>query len=245
MLASLFDPIFQRQLEDIANKRNGDYRSASPFPHAVLDGFLPDAIARQAALEFPGIEANVGWRSKRVPTAFKAGARDIANFPPLLQALVFFFNSGPFLRFLESLTGISNLIADPHLDGGGLHRIGRGGYLEIHADFNRLPGLDLDRRLNLLLYLNIDWREEWGGELELWDTDMTRAEHRIAPLLNRCVVFSTTSDSYHGHPIPLACPPDRARQSLAFYYYTNGRPEHEQRPAHSTLYQKRPQAAST
>jgi hypothetical protein len=69
---------------------------------------------------------------------------------------------------------------------------------------------------------------------------MTRAERKILPVFNRCAIFNTTSTSYHGHPTPLACPPDRTRKSIASYYYTNGRPEEEVSEVHSTLFQHRP-----
>ena len=58
---------------------------------------------------------------------------------------------------------------------------------------------------------------------------------KILPLFNRCAIFSTTDFSFHGHPTPLTCPPDRSRQSLATYYYSNGRPEEELSDSHSTF----------
>jgi hypothetical protein len=121
-----------------------------------------------------------------------------------------------------------------------VHRIRRGGFLDVLADFNRHDRLRLDRRLNLLLYLNRDWDDAWGGQLELWDEAMTRAVHRISPRFNRVVVFSTTDRSFHGHPGPLSCPPERARTSLALYYYTNGRPAGESTDSHCTIYRERP-----
>jgi hypothetical protein len=112
--------------------------------------------------------------------------------------------------------------------------------LKVHADFNRHTRLQLDRRLNLLCYLNRDWREEYGGHLELWDREMKACVKRILPVFNRCVVFSTTDFSYHGHPDPLNCPKGWSRKSLALYYYTNGRPLDERSGQHSTLFQLRP-----
>ena len=124
--------------------------------------------------------------------------------------------------------------------GGGLHQIERGGYLKIHADFNRHPKFNLDRRLNLLLYLNENWKEEYGGHLELWNNQMTACVRRISPIFNRCVIFNTTDFSYHGHPEPLTCPEHVTRKSLALYYYSNGRPETERSRPHGTLTQTRP-----
>ena len=99
--------------------------------------------------------------------------------------------------------------------------------LKVHADFNKNRFLGLDRRLNLLIYLNKDWEESYGGHFELWNKDMTKCEKKILPLFNRMAMFSTTTYSYHGHPSPLTCPPGRSRKSIALYYYTNGRPVNE------------------
>jgi hypothetical protein len=148
------------------------------------------------------------------------------------------FNSSAFVDFLQTMTGIEEaLIPDPHYRGGGLHQIDPGGYLEVHADFNRHPAFGLDRRVNVLLYLNRDWQLEWGGQLELWDRTMSRAERRIEPVFNRTVVFSITDTAFHGHPEPLRSPPGFPRRSLAFYYYSNGRPAAERSEEHSTLFQ--------
>ena len=133
--------------------------------------------------------------------------------------------SPPFLAFLEALTGIGPLIVDPTLFGAGLHQILRNGSLQIHADFNSHRQLRLERRVNVFLFLNHDWDDAWGGELELWNRPMTQCEARIAPVRNRLVVFSSTDYSYHGHADPLACPPHRSRRSIAMYYYTRDRPQ--------------------
>src|SRR5204863_6284010 len=129
---------------------------------------------------------------------------------------------------------IEGLIPDPYLFGGGLHQIERGGVLSVHADYNFHPVMHVDRRLNLLVYLNESWDPSWGGDLELWDRDMRRAVKTIEPVAGRCVIFGTTDFSYHGHPDPLTCPPEVTRRSLALYYYTNGRPAHEVDPSRNT-----------
>ena len=147
-------------------------------------------------------------------------------------------NSAPVLRFLQELTGIVGLIPDPWYGGAGPHQIEPGGFLKVHVDFNLHPLLELDRRLNLLVYLNKDWREEYGGHLELWNRDVSRCEKKVLPVFNRTVVFSTTDFSFHGHPEPLACPEGRTRKSVSFYYYSNGRPEEERSAPHDTIFRK-------
>ena len=150
------------------------------------------------------------------------------------------FNSSAMCGFLEKLTAIDGLVPDPHFVGGGLHQIQPGGFSKVHADFNWHNRLQLYRRLNLLLYLNDDWHEDYGGHLELWDRNMERCVQRVLPVANRCVIFSTTSTSYHGHPNPLTCPQGRTRKSMALYYYSSARDEEIQSDAHTTLFQVRP-----
>jgi hypothetical protein len=215
------------------------YASARPFPHVVIDDFLPPPILDQVLAEFPGPDA-IDWKRFQDGTGRKLATRDEAQLGPATRAFLHDLNSSRFLRFLEELTGIDGLLPDPHFEGGGLHQIERGGYLKIHADFNRHEKLKLDRRLNLLIYMNKDWREEFGGHLELWTTDMRQCSKRVLPIFNRCVVFSTTDSSFHGHPEALTCPADASRKSVALYYYSNGRPASELSGSHSTLYQRRP-----
>lgn len=155
------------------------------------------------------------------------------------RLLLYQLNSSVFIEFLENLTGINGIIPDPHLEGGGLHQIQRGGFLKMHVDFNWHSKLRLDRRLNLLIYLNKNWKEEYGGHLELWDKDMTRCEKKVLPIFNRCFIFNTSDFSYHGHPEPLTCPEGETRKSLALYYYSNGRPSEEISNFHSTVFQAR------
>ena len=161
-----------------------------------------------------------------------------ATLAPVVRAFLDAMNGYEMLQFLEALTGIEGLIPDPYFGGGGLHQIEPGGFLKIHADFNVHPKLKLDRRLNLLTYLNKDWRDEWGGHLELWNAPMTERRQRIAPLFNRTVVFSTTDTSFHGHPHPLTSPPGVTRKSVSLYYYTAGRPQEERSAPHDTIFRE-------
>jgi len=196
------------------------YDAADPYPHIVIDGFLPADLADMALSNFPS-----GTRASDVvyvDRPFEHRKRQIlpTDCNESVRRLFDFFNSAPVLAFLEGLTGIEGLISDPYFDGGGFHEISRGGLLGLHADFRINRKLRLNRRLNLLVYLNKDWQESYGGHLEIWDKTGKRRVHRIAPLFNRCVVFNTNKDSYHGHPDPLSAPEHLTRKSMALYYYT-------------------------
>jgi Rps23 Pro-64 3,4-dihydroxylase Tpa1-like proline 4-hydroxylase len=214
------------------------YAAGDPFPHITIDGLFDDAELDAVLRDFPSPE-ETRWmrfdnpREKKLGFFYEASAisERIRHF---LDAM----NGFEMLLFLEALTGIDGLIPDPYFGGGGLHQIEPGGFLKVHADFNVHPKLKLDRRLNMLIYLNKEWREEYGGHLELWDAELRGPRQRILPAFNRTVVFSTTDTSFHGHPHPLTSPPGVTRKSVSLYYYTAGRPESEQSAPHDTLFRE-------
>jgi hypothetical protein len=227
----------REQLQELAASRRDEYAAAQPFPHVVVDDLLPKWVLDEVLTEFPSPREDAWWRFDSDHER-KLATRDDSRMGDATRQLLAELNSAVFVDFLEELTGIQGLVPDPHLVGGGLHQIVRGGHLNVHVDFNRHPRTGLDRRLNALIYLNRDWDEEYGGALELWRRDQSQCEKRILPLFNRLVVFSTTEHSFHGHPEPLNCPEGRTRKSLALYYYSNGRPEEDgaSTQAHNTIW---------
>ena len=212
------------------------YRSAAPFPHIVLDDVLTPAAFDKAVAEFPGID-DPFWKGYIHVNETKYSHTVPDEWGPTLHDVAKEFCSPEFVAFLERLTGIEGLLPDWSMDGGGLHQTLRGGHLNIHADFtSHHTHENWARRVNILLYLNEEWPEQWGGQLELWDRDMSACQARVAPAGNRMLVFSTDVDTFHGHPDALTCPPDQARRSMALYYFT----EEEQTVRRSTNYQARP-----
>ena len=234
--AFFFEP---DHLAALAARNAASYRTAKPFPHVVIDDFLPEEVAQRVLDEFPN-PTDPEWLRWSLRTERKLQTTAEQGIGPFTRQVLNQFNAAAMIEFVEALTGIEHLVPDPHYAGGGLHQIERGGFLKVHADFNRHPRLELERRLNLLLYLNRDWRDEYGGHLELWDREMTAPVERIAPIFNRCVIFNTTSFAYHGHPEPLECPEGMTRKSMALYYYSSTRPPEEVVDAHTTLFQRRP-----
>lgn len=240
MVIGLKTQIQPEYLEELANKYQKEYAQGEPFPHIIIDNFLPEPLLDRVLEEFPNFQ-KINWKKFDSSNEKKLASTSELQMGENTRSLLYQLNSSTFISFLEKLTSIDGIIPDPHFVGGGLHQIERGGYLKIHADFNRHTRMRLDRRLNLLIYLNKDWQEEYGGHFEMWDTNMTKCEKKILPIFNRCVIFSTTDFSFHGHPDPLTCPENRTRKSLALYYYSNGRPAEEVTNSHTTLFKNREQ----
>jgi len=214
------------------------YAANQPFPHIHLPEFLDPAVAPAIADEFPaaGTEA---WTQYKHHNENKLGMAKRELFPPRLRAVADELNSPEFVAWLSKLTGIPGLLADPSLEGGGLHQSSRGGFLNVHTDFSMHHyQKNWRRRVNVIVYLNPGWKEEWGGSLEFWEKGMSRCGARYPPLLNHAVIFTTDERSLHGFPDPLRCPEGAARKSLAFYYYTVE--DHAKATSHSTDYFARP-----
>jgi 2OG-Fe(II) oxygenase superfamily len=225
----------RKLLAELGENEHEIYVANEPFSHIVIDDFFDPGAMDDVLTEVDALD-----QSKRYAKFLdrKTDHNKFAFFPdvvgPNTARLAQCLNSGAFLAYLEKLTGISNLIADPSYFGGGLHWIDNGGYLEVHADFNHLKQYNLERRINLLLYFNKNWKDEYNGHLEMWDRATMTKRKAVAPVFNRSVIFSTVKEALHGHPTPLSAPPGIARRSLALYYYTNTWNPAEQ--AHTTLY---------
>jgi Rps23 Pro-64 3,4-dihydroxylase Tpa1-like proline 4-hydroxylase len=207
---------FERDIQQLRST----YRSAQPYPHIVIDDFLEPAAAAAAMAEFPPLAPDQ-WTNYLHVNERKFSNTDPATWGPSLRAILEELNSPRFVAFVGDLLGVDNLIADPSLEGGGLHQSTRGGFLNIHSDYTVHPhNRTWQRRVNLLLYLNDDWLPEYGGDLELWSADMKRCVESVRPMANRVLIFTTDATSFHGHPEPMTCPEGMARRSLALYYFS-------------------------
>ena len=229
------------EIEKYASDNKEKYLSAEPFPHIVIDNFFNSSLLNEIIMEFPNNLDEIGNKFEN-----KVEKKLSLNKSALLSVntnnFLNFLNSQIFLNFLQKLTSINEkLVPDPYLLGGGLHELRKNGYLNIHADFNLHPTMKLDRRLNILIYLNKNWKENFGGSLQLWDKNMKECIQKIIPEFNRMVIFSTTDFSYHGNPDKVNCSDNNSRKSIAMYYYSNGRPSSERKLGlHSTIFRKRP-----
>jgi Rps23 Pro-64 3,4-dihydroxylase Tpa1-like proline 4-hydroxylase len=197
-----------------------EYQNNQPFPHIVIDDFLPPDILDLCLEQFPDRVARGDAQFDRDQERYKSQFHP-DTLSDQARALFYSFNSKPFIQVLENISGIKGLIPDPYYLGAGFHEIGQGGHLSVHVDFNHHKPMNLERRINLLIYLNHDWEEDYGGQLELWNLDMTERRQSIVPAFNRAAMFSTTETSYHGNPQPVKHPRGVTRKSIALYYYTS------------------------
>lgn len=228
-----------KQIWKVAEKQHLTYKNGQPVPHIALDNILNPIVLQQALDYFPDPDDPVWYKYNNVLER-KLATNRLIELPNIFSRIFQELNSHQFLTFLEKLTGIEALIPDAHLNGGGLHCILPGGKLDIHADYNYHPITKLDRRLNVLVYLNHHWKEEYYGFMELWDAKHTHAVQKYQPIFNRTIIFNVSDTAFHGHPDPLLCPSGMSRKALATYYYTNGRPSTEKSEPHSTIYVPRP-----
>ena len=214
-----------QNLDLIAENQFKIYNKNEPFPSIVIENFFDENYLSQVLSDFPDLSEMKTSQKYMNKNEIKYANNNYANFPDSIKKIFDFLNSDSYLNFLQKLTSIKEkLICDPQLNGGGLHEIKKGGVLKVHTDFSRHPSLKLDRRINVLIYLNKNWKEEYGGHLEMWDQDMLECKNKILPGFNKMVIFSTNDFSNHGHPDPVTCPPDISRKSIALYYFSNGRP---------------------
>lgn len=225
------------ELDRIALDNHKLFVEAKPFPHVVLDDFLPQEVAEGLLGDF-GRQLD-GWKHYYHYNERKSAITELDAMPSHTRSVFEDLLSQRTIDFIAKLTGIEGLISDPDLEGAGMHMTQPGGHLNIHTDFlTHTKRRSWRREINLLIYLNKDWRDEWNGNLELWDKQMTRCEHSVPPAFNRCVIFNTIPGSYHGHPLKLACPPGECRKHILLYYY---RDEGHPLQLASTDYQARPE----
>jgi Rps23 Pro-64 3,4-dihydroxylase Tpa1-like proline 4-hydroxylase len=220
------------------------FLTAQPFKHVMIEDFFEPSFAEQLLAEFPSFDKKLSINESG-QTSGKAVHTNIRSISPAYQQLYATLSSRPFLDFVSQLSGIPDLLLDPKMFGGGTHENLHGQDLDPHVDFNYDEARQLHRRLNLIVYMNKEWRSEWGGALEIHSNPRRPDEnqiHSFDPLFNRCVMFETNEYSWHGFP-RIDQPEDKrhlSRKSISIYLYTKERPAEETAPVHATFYVQRP-----
>jgi len=236
---SLLHPDVRGHIEDLARQ----FSTAQPFRHVVIEQFLDPQFCQELIAQFPPFEAGDA-RNERGELAGKSVIGEIARLGPAYERFDRLMRDREFLTLIGRITRIPGLLYDEDYIGGGTHENRDGQELDPHVDFNFHPRLVWHRRLNLIVFLNPEWEEAWGGCLELLrepSADSDDARKTVTPLANRAVIFETTESSWHGFRV-IRTPPGRGitRKSLAVYFYSHGRPAAEIAPPHATYYYQRP-----
>ena len=213
-----------------------------PFDHWLLEDFLDVGDARKVSKEFIDYDNPTediihyqGW------IAEKKACNRWDRFPPLTYKIFSNLLSMDFVSKLSEITGITPLYPDIGLHGGGWHMHGKSGNLAVHLDYSIHPKLNLQRKLNLIVYLEEDYDPAWGGSLQLWshNKDNKRPLNKvkeIEPIFNKAIIFDTTQKSWHGFPEPIHPPEGKMRKSFAVYYMTDITSTAEERyRAHFTI----------
>jgi Rps23 Pro-64 3,4-dihydroxylase Tpa1-like proline 4-hydroxylase len=210
------DMIDYKKINDNFDSITNNYNNGLPFKNVIIDNFLIEEFAFSLEKSFD----NIDWLKYRHVNENKYGNNGL-NLPPIILNLINELHSESFIGILEKVTGISDLIPDLNLESGGVHQSRKNGFLNIHTDFTTHPyNKKWKRRLNLLIYISHNWKDEYGGALEFWSSDVSTCIKKVDCKFNRCVIFNTTESSFHGLPTPIDCPEDVTRNSVALYYYT-------------------------
>ena len=192
--------------------------SHKPFPNIIVKNSLPLEIIKKAEKEFMSFTNFFDHPPYRYAWC-KSSCNNFKKMPETIQNIISFFYSKLFLELLENKFNLNNIKPDWKMWGAGMHGSTKGGYLTIHSDFIYQRKTKTRRVLNLLLYLNSTWQEEWNGHIELWDKRMKNKVQSLSPSLNNMLIFRTDKDSNHGFPDKIICPENVMRKSIALYYY--------------------------
>ena len=213
---------FTQALEHLQNESQSLQRSyieAQPYPHLVIDDLFNPALLERLIVEFPTAK-NRDWLVWDTKHEFKTTSRGIDGLSTFTQMFCLWLNSREVINTIESIVGIRNLVGDPLFHGAGLHEMYRDSWLEMHADYTKHFSLPLMRRFNVLIYLNPNWDDSWGGELVLQNPKHPGVRASYAPYFNRTIIFPTTAQTFHGVPKAVSCPINRSRKLLSIYYWT-------------------------
>ena len=235
--ANVLEVLAEHDFDHLARK----FQSATPYPWVCIDNFLKPDFAEILASSYPSYDdaSNLGREFKAINETRKVQVVDANKYPAPVAKVHQLFSSDEWLDIVSNFTGIPNLLADPDMNGGGMHLYGSGALLDVHVDFNFVESRSWHRRLNILLFLNREWKSEWGGQFELWNADVSDRGGALDPVHNRCVLFQTNEISYHGVK-KVVCPPQVTRNSFAAYYYTREAPEGWDGSTHTTRFIARP-----
>ena len=222
--------------EDSKKAFSVSFTDAKPYKHLVIDGFLKTDIAQKIYDNFPAYE--IFNKKYDGLNERKAEGSNFEDFDPMFSELKKEISSQEFCDWIESVTGVQKSFVTDDAMGAGLHQGKNGSFLDIHIDYSMHHIQHVYRRLNLLIFFNPNWKDEWNGHTELWNENMTVCDKKVRPDFNRCVIFETTGNSYHGYG-KINPPEEVTRKSFYTYFYTHENVSHKE-GYHDTIFKARP-----
>jgi len=215
-------------------KLNSTFNEGNPFKFLVIDNFLPPKLAKTIYSNFPSLDSmKIKYKGLN---EYKAEDSSFEKFPPEFQQLKIFFQSEEFNEWICKVTGINNLYSIDDRLGTGLHQGGNKSFLDIHVDYNIHPIKKMHRKLNMIIFFNYEWQQNWGGQLELWDKDKMECFVKVEPIFNRMALFECNDISYHGYS-QINCPESVTRKSYYHYFFL---PVPDGIKYHDTIFLPRP-----
>jgi dTDP-glucose 4,6-dehydratase len=206
------------QNDESLKKLNDKFANAEPFEHIIIDNFLNKEYAEEIFNTFPTDITSGNWHKYNNPIEYKFTNDKINSMPLCIKKLFHLLSCEQIIQKIGALSDISNLEYDPYLHGAGLHIQPKDGKLEMHLDYEKHPHIEKQRRLNIILYMSKGWKNEWNGETQLWDKNLTNCVVKSPVEFNTAIIFKTNEMSWHGVPEPIACPENVLRKTLAYYY---------------------------
>ncbi len=200
---------------------------------AAVDDILPPEIARDIYGAFPDFEV------MRLLSSFrekKYTSKSLDKMQQLISDAIFAFQAPEVIREVEIITGMPDMVGDPHLYAGGISTMVKGHFLNPHIDNSHDSERKLYRALNLLYYTTPDWSLESGGNLELWDEKVKRRVE-IPSYFNRLVIMETNSLSWHSVNEVRA----EGKRCCVSNYYFSPHPPGGKDHFHVTYFQARPE----
>ena len=208
--------IIVNRLEGDINRLNKNFTksiSEVGVRYFTFDNLLPISVAHQIFAAFPSHESMRFMNSFRER---KYTSKSFENFDPLMADITFALQDTQIIKIIEQITGINNQIPDPSLYAGGLSAMDKAHFLGPHIDNSHDGDRNNYRTLNLLYYVTPDWKAEYGGNLELWDSKVRR-NMTIVSAFNRLVVMETNPWSWHSVS---KVESDRMRCCVSNYYFS-------------------------
>lgn len=228
------DIIFTRLAAEKKALKQQYAASQNAIGYFFVDDVLPDDVVMAIYNAFPKPSEMVLKKSIR-EDKFVAAQMNLYN--PLLEEAIYAFQDARIVKLVGEICGIAKPLPDDNLYAGGISLMGHKQFLNPHLDNSHDKDRQLWRVLNLLYYVTPDWKEEYGGNLELWPDGMAEPQITLHSKFNRLAVMATHNDSLHSvSPVV-----HQGNRCCVSNYYFSAEPLQQTDSFHVTSFRGRPE----